>query len=322
MKESPAMFRLTSLGAPRRATPGRRHESEQGQLLVVFALALVALIAMVGLIIDGGDTSLQRRDMQNVADAAAMAAGYAYVNNLDEIAAGKSVAAANGYVDGQNGTSVTVSSLSDSIKVDISRPHRNYFSGIVGFASWNVSTTASVVAGVPNAAYGTMPLIFNKDAFLNPVNQDPDKPVSFSEPPVGNQDVPGGTNQFNWTLFCTANGNGCNGDSSTIDSWIKADGVSTTVTIDDAISPLNAGSHTTLYSDLAASVNEGFPVAIVDDSGKLVGWAWFHLTGSVGGSTKQISGWFDPSFDAPEFKIVHGHGSGGVFGGWAVQLSN
>lgn len=316
------MFRFARHGAPRPAAPANLRDSERGQLLVVFALAMVALIAMVGLIIDGGDTSLQRRDMQNVSDAAAMAAGYAYVNNLDEVAAGQAVAAANGYVNGQNGTTVTVSSLTDSIKVDISRPHRNYFSGIVGFGSWNVSTTASVVAGVPNAAYGAMPLIFNEDAFLNPLNRDPNNPVSFSEPASGNNDIPQGTAQFNWTLFCTASGTGCNGNTSTIESWIVADGISTTVTMTDAISPLNAGAHNALFSDLAGNVGEGFPVAIVDDSGQMLGWAWFHITGSAGGSTKQISGWFDDSYDAPQFKIVHGHGSGGVFGGWAVELSN
>ena len=54
-------------------------------MLVIFALALTGLVGMVGLIIDGGDTALQRRDMQNVADAAAMAAGYALVNGMDVV---------------------------------------------------------------------------------------------------------------------------------------------------------------------------------------------------------------------------------------------
>lgn len=314
------MPRPTLRGGRRPILPVDRPGSERGQMLVIFALAMVALIGMVGLIIDGGDTALQRRDQQNVADAAAMAAGYAYVNNLDEVAAAHTVAASNGYVDGQDGTSVTVTSGSDSITVDVSRPHRNYFSGILGFTSWNVSTTASVVAGVPNAAYGTMPLIFNESAFNDPGNRDPDAPVSFSEPPPGNEDKPKDPDEFNWTLFCTANGTGCNGNTDTIEGWIEDEGVSTTVALDDAIAPLNAGSHNALFSDLAAAVGEGFPVAIVNDDGELVGWAWFHLTGSVGGSTKQISGWFDESFDAPEFKVIHGHGSGGLFGAWAVEL--
>ena len=51
---------------------------ERGQVLVIFALALVAIMAMTGLVLDGGSAFVQRRDMQNVSDSAAMAAGYAY----------------------------------------------------------------------------------------------------------------------------------------------------------------------------------------------------------------------------------------------------
>ncbi len=310
-----------SLRGPRPTAPGDRRGSEHGQMLVIFALALVAITGMVGLIIDGGDTSLQRRDQQNVADAAAMAAGYAHVNGVDEAAAAQSVAAANGYVDGQDGTTVTVTSGADSITVDVSRPHRNYFSGILGFSSWNVSATASVEAGIPNAAYGTMPLIFNEDAFNNPMNRDPNSSASFDEPGTGTQDIPLGDNTFNWTVFCAASSGTCNANSDVVGDWIDEDGVSTTVTLNDTIAPLNAGAHTTLFDSLASAVGEAFPVAIVNDDGRLVGWAYFHLTGSVGGATKAISGWFDSAFDAPEFTIIHGFGSAtGPFGGWSVEL--
>jgi Flp pilus assembly protein TadG len=46
---------------------------ERGQTVVMIALALVALIAMVGLAIDGGMVYLERRRMQNAADSAALA---------------------------------------------------------------------------------------------------------------------------------------------------------------------------------------------------------------------------------------------------------
>jgi Flp pilus assembly protein TadG len=299
--------------------PIERRRGERGQLLAIFALAMVGAIGMIGLIIDGGDTALQRRDQQNVADAAAMAAGYAYVNEQDEVAAARSVAAANGYTHGSNNTTVEVLSLSDRITVNVSRPHRNYFSGILGFASWDVTTTASVEAGQVVAAYGLMPLIFNQVAWE--ANRDPTNPISFGEPPSGNADIPLATNEFNWTLFCTANGTGCNGDTSTIEDWIRAGGVSTTVELDDAVNPLNAGTHAPLYSYSSMAIGESFPVAIVNDDGQLTGFALFHLTGSVGGSTKQISGWFDETLDAPQFKVLHGHGSStGPVGKYGVEL--
>ena len=60
----------------------RRVASDQrrdgGQVLVVFALALTAIVAMTGLVLDGGSAFVQRRNMQNVADNAAMSAAYAY----------------------------------------------------------------------------------------------------------------------------------------------------------------------------------------------------------------------------------------------------
>lgn len=313
------MTRPTPRGRP--TEPIDRHRAERGQLLAIFALAMVGLIGMIGLIIDGGDTAFQRRDQQNVADAAAMAAGYAYVNEQDVTAAARSVATANGYVDGSNNTTVTVLSLSDRITVNVSRPHRNYFSGILGFASWDVTTTASVVAGRVVGAYGLMPLIFNQVAWE--AHRDPLNAVSFGEPPSGNEDVPKSTSEFNWTLFCTANGTGCNGNTSTIEKWITEDGVSTTVALSDGINPLNAGSHEALYSDLSGAIDESFPVAIVDDDGRLNGFALFHLTGSVGGSTKQIVGWFDETLDAPQFKVLHGHGSSfGPTGRYGVELTD
>lgn len=325
-EESKAMFhvrhRRRSGAVPAAAERPSRRESERGQLLVVFALALVALIGMVGLIIDGGDTSLQRRDQQNVADAAAMAAGYAYANGQDPTAAAQTIAAANGYTDGVNSTTVTVTVAGNSIKVDVSRPHQNYFSGILGFASWGVSTTATVNAGTPNAVIGAMPIIFNKKAFTA-ANKNPNSPAAFDEPGSGSADVPTTANTFNWTVFCTANGNPCNGDSATVDDLINQDGTSTTIYSDDLIGPLNAGAHTTLFSDLAARVGNAYPVAIVDDTGAMMGWAWFHLTGSNGGSTKQINGWFDDKVNPAPMKIVQGRGaSQGVYGAYSVDLVN
>lgn len=305
------------------ATRRSRQERERGQMLVIFALALIALVGMVGLIIDGGDSFLQRRDQQNVADAAAMAAGYASVNGQDATAAARTVAAANGYTDGVDGATVTVTVSSSSIKVDVSKPHQNYFAGVMGFASWGVSTTASVQGGTPNGAYNPMPLIFNKKAFDNPNNKNSNAPASFDEPGSGNPDVPSTSTSFNWTIFCTANGNPCNANSSGVDDIISNNGTGTTIYVDDQIGPLNAGSHTTLFSSLSSVVGSAYPVAIVDDNGAVQGWAYFHITGSVGGSTKQISGWFEDQVNAAPMVITAGHGAAlGTFGAYSVKLTN
>jgi Flp pilus assembly protein TadG len=291
--------------------PDDSRRRERGQVLIIFTLAITAIIAMTGLVIDGGMTSVQRRDMQNVADAAAMAAGYDYAWNANDASAAaraRAITAANGYTDGQGGVSVGVSVTngaggSRNIIVNISKPHENYFSGVVGFSSWQVSTTATTEAGYPNAALGAMPLIFNKKVLSNGFGND----QQFDEPGSGSADVPSGPNQFNWTVFCTASGSGCNGDSSQVDDLITGHNDNPQdVTQNMVIGPLNAGSHTTLFDNLAAYIGQDFPVAIVDDSGTFVTLIMFHLTGSVGGSVKQIHGYFTDAGDGAGF-----HGNGG-----------
>jgi hypothetical protein len=297
---------------------------ERGQVLVVFALALVAIVAMTGLVIDGGDTFVRRRDQQNVADQAAMAAGYGYANGGSTSAATSAAwntAAANGYQNLANGTSVQVDfdALGVNgrhITVTVTKPHVNSFSGIVGMPSWNVTTTATVVAGWANGVMGAMPIIFNVEAFAAH-GIGPDNAFSYDEPPAGSEDVPQGPTTFNWTMYCSD----CNADSSTVDALILAGGMDTIVDLTWLITPLNAGSHATLYSDLATyAVGTEFPVPLVDDGGLMVGFVMFHLTGSVGGSTKQLSGYFTGDVNPSSMQVRTDMPAG--LGTYIVKLTN
>ena len=65
---------------------GRRERRDGGQIIVIFALAAVAIIGMVGLVLDGGSTYAQRRGQQNAADLAAIAAANQYLLTDDKIA--------------------------------------------------------------------------------------------------------------------------------------------------------------------------------------------------------------------------------------------
>ena len=51
----------------------RKRKGESGQALVIIAVLLVGLIAIIALVIDGGNIYLQRRRMQNAADSGALA---------------------------------------------------------------------------------------------------------------------------------------------------------------------------------------------------------------------------------------------------------
>jgi Flp pilus assembly protein TadG len=71
---------------------------ERGQALVIIALAIVGLAGMAGLVIDGGNIFLDRRNAQNAADSAALAAALARVQgNKNPQATAIGSALQNGY---------------------------------------------------------------------------------------------------------------------------------------------------------------------------------------------------------------------------------
>ncbi len=86
---------------------------ERGQALVIIALAVVGLFGFSGLAIDGSRVFSDRRNAQNAADTAALAAALAYVREDDYQAAAVSRAASNGYADDAN-SSVEVHLCSES----------------------------------------------------------------------------------------------------------------------------------------------------------------------------------------------------------------
>jgi Flp pilus assembly protein TadG len=57
-------------------------QNERGQVLVIVAISLVALVAMVGLVVDGGYAWGKQRDTQNAADAGAKAGAVQLAENL------------------------------------------------------------------------------------------------------------------------------------------------------------------------------------------------------------------------------------------------
>lgn len=138
---------------------------EGGQILVLFALALVVIVAGVGLVIDGGFAFAQRRAEQNAADLGALAGANALLNGADPTTAARAATADNGYTHAQGGVSVTVAVTSTTIKVDIGAPHANYFAGAIGQPTWQVSVTATALAGIPTKFQGIAPFILRQDVF-------------------------------------------------------------------------------------------------------------------------------------------------------------
>lgn len=90
-----------------RAVKGERYASQGGQVIALFALAVIPMLALVGMAVDGGNLFLQRRIAQNAADAAATAGTYALANNQGQAAIQSNI---TNYAAGNTGplTSTTV----------------------------------------------------------------------------------------------------------------------------------------------------------------------------------------------------------------------
>jgi Flp pilus assembly protein TadG len=117
---------------------------EHGQALIVVVLAIVALAGMAGLVVDGGNAFLDRRNAQNAADSAALAAAVTRVRGTTGQSisgAAFSAAAQNGYDN--NGTSNIVEvhhppisgpykDNEEYVQVIITSHVKTYFARLVG----------------------------------------------------------------------------------------------------------------------------------------------------------------------------------------------
>ena len=230
------------------------------------------MIAMVGLVLDGGDTFAQRRDQQNGADLAAIAGANAYMNAPGGVAAkqaaagGAAVAVAtrNGYTSGQAGTSVTVDvsllSTGARVKVDVTSPHANTFARVMGFNTWDVSVTATAIAGTIDTGVGAAPWTMDIAAF-NPdgtPKYTAANPQDFGE---ANGDYPVSALDIAWTDF---NGNN-NVNTAEVRGIIDGSNVVTaTIGFEQYIGQHNQGNHTALYGDVNQHLaGHDVPVPIV-----------------------------------------------------------
>jgi len=275
-----------------------------GQVLVVFALALVVLLGFGGLALDGGSAFAQRRDQQTAADLAALAAANDFLISGVEsqaVARARAVAASNGYADGAGGTSVSVAldtSNGIEVTVTVGALHRNSLVGVLGMPTWPVTVEASALAGFPDTAHGVSPFIFSAGAFSDNGTPLYQTATNFGET---NGDVPTSQLDFAWTNYGTGNVN-TNEVAGIIDGSLVID---KTLRFGEYIGQHNNGNHTALYSPVDTNLSgKDVPAAIVDGNGNFVGWSIFHVISADGGSAQHVRGYFVSAFESARLTIT------------------
>jgi len=148
----------------------KNNNTERGQALILIVFAIVGLIGITGLTVDGGIAYSDRRKAQNAADTAAYAAALAKARSQDLNAAGLSVAAANGYTS-SNTVITTAPSPSGScppqatdnidITVTITSVVNTTFARVVG-----INTMTNVVNATSRSCGTYIAPIFNGQAVV------------------------------------------------------------------------------------------------------------------------------------------------------------
>lgn len=307
----------------RRVVRPRAPSRERGQVLVIFALSLVALLAGTALVVDVGGTWGQVRTQQKVADVAALAGATAEANGSTRdqmVQAAIASAVANGYVASEvtvnippasgayapGGSKSGPLSLNDCsgatkypcwVEVVINRPHQNSFAGVVGLNTFEVAARGVAVGGIANAvSNGVSPIMFNyKGVKAGGPGKDYCDPSPSKCAP--NSSWPLLAGQFAWTTYCIEQAN-CNVSSAVAKGIINGGNFQLQVYLGMYLGPHNNGQKTAVCHALLDKYPNGadLPVAINDDNGNLVGWWMWHLdttnSDCEGHDGEVLHGWF------------------------------
>lgn len=284
--------------------------SERGQTLVLFAAALVVMLLITGLVIDGGWAFTQRRSSQNAADFASMAGarilGEYYTkkpdattgNDANIAAAVAKALAANAatgtarYVNGGGFVAGTVGGgaiplNAAGVLVEATISWHPFFLGVIGINNWSASATAtSMTKGT--AAGGVLPVGVEKNAFLS---LGPVCDINAGCDPGGL--TPGhltdSAGNFGWLSFgCADYGLGQTSDGCAMSQGFlqneigppgNSHGCCTTVAGDPA--PFIGGLTGNLWGDLSYYVTNQIPVwvPIYDVSYDTGSNAYYHIVG-------------------------------------------
>ncbi|MDO9574652.1 MAG: pilus assembly protein TadG-related protein [Candidatus Contubernalis sp.] len=148
-------------------------KDEKGTALVLFALAIFVLFGFAALVIDVGDMYVERRNMVNAADAAALA-------GVKELALtgndSHAITVAKEYAEEKNGAEVCEVEIITKdgekvihVKASINKQH--YFAKIIGFSDIMISASATATWGYPTGLKNLLPIFYQFEEEGLPVGQ-------------------------------------------------------------------------------------------------------------------------------------------------------
>lgn len=180
-----------------RARARALHADERGVSLIFVTLSLVVMIGLVAFAVDTGALYQERRELQNGADAAAIAIAEDCALTPASCVQATANATAAAYADANAGDAATAVDEVDldagakTVQVDVSTEtssggtiFKPFFAQVMGFSGSTVHATASAAWGFPSGL-ATFPLIISECEWERETNFGADLHPSDVIPPVG-----------------------------------------------------------------------------------------------------------------------------------------
>ena len=137
------------------------HRSERGQVFFMVAALLAVFGGMTAFAIDLGVYMAARRDLQNAADAIALAASQDLPENGDTLATANSYAGKNGIELSAMQVTITAQSLptepNPKVRVDLEAEQGFIFARLIGIESAEIEVSATAIRTSPGGSTGLTP---------------------------------------------------------------------------------------------------------------------------------------------------------------------
>lgn len=287
----------------------RMGRGERGQSMVIIAVAMLGMIAMAALVMDGGYAYLQRRRVQNAADAAAIAGGRALAGRSGDNASAENAivreinlyAERNGIADTNSvpgdatnanvdayfvnssnavigtriGSNGLVPSGAVSVLVRAKESHSTFFATAIGKPTLSTAAVAQAKFDIAGAATGPAPIAITDTTFTlnHPYTiWDSEKAEELAGPDPTL--IPGGNR--GWIRFT--------GFAGADDlRWLMENGYPGTISVGDVI-PGEPGNKLGVFNDAELWIGRTFIIpiydAIVTGGYRISGFGAFVVTGA------------------------------------------
>jgi Flp pilus assembly protein TadG len=148
-----------------------RGRQERGAVAVVVAICMVVLMGFLAIAVDLGSIYSDKQQLQNGADAGALAIAESCQRNPSTCTVTVANATADNYakankLDGQSTGTAVLDAAHGNVQVEADSTHANWFAGVFGMQTSAIRATATATWGVPSGG-ATLPLAFSLCAFQN-----------------------------------------------------------------------------------------------------------------------------------------------------------